>query len=192
VSSLDAYEHYQLNSAWTWEQQALVRARFVAGDAKIGAEFDGIRQRALARLRQEDELRREVREMREKMRDNLASKDPAVFDLKQSPGGIADIEFIVQFGTLANAHRHPQLLRWTDVVRLLESLASIGFLVGDEASSLKGAYCRFREAVHQAALLEIPPMASASELEPERAVVLNAWRRVMGAFSLTPHSLSGD
>ena len=179
VSSLDAYDHYQLNSAWTWEQQALVRARFVAGDPRIGAAFDTIRKRALGRPRLAHDLRREVREMREKMRENLASKEADVFDLKQSPGGIADIEFIVQFGTLANAHQHPQLLRWTDVVRLLETLESIGFLVGDEAKSLKSAYCQFREHVHQAALLEAPPLVSISEFELQRKLVLAAWRRIM-------------
>jgi glutamate-ammonia-ligase adenylyltransferase len=179
VSSLDAYRRYQLDSAWTWELQALVRARCVAGDPAIGEAFGGIRREALGREREPGTLRAEVAEMRKKMRDNLACRDPGRFDLKQGEGGIADIEFIVQFGTLACSHRHPQLLRWTDVVRLLETLATIGFLAGDQAASLKRAYCLFREHAHRAALLDAPALVAASDLEPERAAVRTAWRRIM-------------
>ncbi|NJD05928.1 MAG: bifunctional [glutamate--ammonia ligase]-adenylyl-L-tyrosine phosphorylase/[glutamate--ammonia-ligase] adenylyltransferase [Methylococcaceae bacterium] len=179
VSSLDAYRRYQMESAWTWEQQALVRARFVAGDPAIGERFGAIRREALGRERELAALRTDVAEMRQKMRDNLACKDPGRFDLKQGEGGIADIEFIVQFGTLACSHRHPQLLRWTDVVRLLETLATIGFLAGDEAASLKRAYCLFREQAHRAALLDAPALIAATELEPERAAVRAAWHRIM-------------
>jgi len=179
VSSVEGYRRYQTDSAWTWEHQALVRARFVAGDAAVGALFGEVRGQALGRERDRETLRGEVAEMRRKMRDNLVCKDPDRFDLKQGEGGIADIEFIVQFGTLACSHRHPQLLRWTHVVRLLETLHAIGFLAGDEAAALKSAYCLFREHAHRAALLDAPALVAATDLEPERAAVRAAWRRIM-------------
>ena len=179
VSSADAYEAYQLNNAWTWEQQALVRARFVAGDAAVGRRFAEVRRRSLGRAREPDALRAEVREMREKMRVNLAVKDPQVFDLKQGHGGIADIEFIVQFGVLSGAHEHETLLQWTDVVRLLESLRETGFLSPEDAGVLKQAYCLYRERTHRAALLETPAVVPVAEYKELRSRVQAIWRNVM-------------
>jgi glutamate-ammonia-ligase adenylyltransferase len=179
VSSLDAYEAYQLNNAWTWEQQALVRARFVAGDPDVAGRFGEIRRRSLARVREPDVLRAEVREMREKMRANLAIKDPGFFDLKQGHGGIADIEFIVQFGVLSGAHVHERLLQWTDVVRLLESLRDTGFVSPEEAGVLKQAYCLYRERTHRAALLETSAVVPFAEYTELRSRVQAIWRNVM-------------
>ncbi|HEY5719920.1 MAG TPA: bifunctional [glutamate--ammonia ligase]-adenylyl-L-tyrosine phosphorylase/[glutamate--ammonia-ligase] adenylyltransferase, partial [Gammaproteobacteria bacterium] len=110
VSSLEAFARYQHQEAWTWERQALVRARPVAGSAAVAGRFEAIRREVLGQPRERAQLRREVREMREKMRSQLGTSDPAEFDLKQDPGGIADIEFMVQYGTLAWASEHPALL----------------------------------------------------------------------------------
>ncbi|QSA98974.1 bifunctional [glutamate--ammonia ligase]-adenylyl-L-tyrosine phosphorylase/[glutamate--ammonia-ligase] adenylyltransferase [Methylococcus sp. EFPC2] len=177
VSSLAAYQHYQLHESWTWEQQALVRARFIAGDPAVGERFLAIRRQSLARPREIGTLRREVREMREKMRINLEHKDSALFDLKQGAGGIADIEFLVQFGVLSGASEHPDALtRWTDVVRLLESLRDSGFLSADDAALLKQAYCRYRELGHRAALLDQSALAPPAEFADLRDRVLSIWR----------------
>jgi len=175
VSSLEAYESYQLNDAWTWELQALTRARFVAGDPEIGAAFEAIRARALGRPRDLVVLRDEVRNMREKMRENLAVKVPGVFDLKQGPGGIADIEFIVQFKVLSGAHDYSQLLRWTDVVRSLDTLSECACLDAADAQALRAAYIAYRESTHRAALLEEPAVVPESEYTDLRDRVLAIW-----------------
>jgi glutamate-ammonia-ligase adenylyltransferase len=179
VSSLEAYDTYQMNSAWTWEQQALVKARFVAGDPKIGEAFRAIRDKSLRRPRDSEILRTEVLDMREKMRASLAAKDPELFDLKQGSGGIVDIEFIVQFGILSGAHGCPELTEWTDVVRQLASLANAGFLGEDDAGFLKQVYCLFRERTHRAALQEIPALAPADEYRDLRSRVRQIWRNAL-------------
>jgi len=186
VSSLDAYETYQMESAWTWEQQALVRARFVAGDPQVAEGFAGIRKLSLGRLREMEVLRGEVREMRDKMRENLETKTPGLFDLKQARGGIADIEFIVQFGVLSGAHDHDSLLQWPDVVRLLESLRDTGFLTAEDAALLKQAYCLYRERTHRAALLEQPALAPEAEFSAIRSRVQAIWHEKMECPSPSP------
>ncbi|MFZ3186679.1 MAG: bifunctional [glutamate--ammonia ligase]-adenylyl-L-tyrosine phosphorylase/[glutamate--ammonia-ligase] adenylyltransferase, partial [Pseudomonas sp.] len=129
VSSLGAFARYQEGEAWTWEHQALVRARVLVGCPRVGAGFEAIRAQVLGRKRDLDQLRLEVSEMRAKMRDNLGSKETAAgtaanafeatarFDLKQDAGGIVDIEFMVQYAALAWSREHPQLLRYTDNIR---------------------------------------------------------------------------
>lgn len=181
VTSLSAFETYQMDSAWTWEQQALVRARCVAGDAALAQKFKDVRAKSLSRGRDRATLQKEVRDMREKMRNNLASKDKAVFDLKQGLGGIADIEFIVQFGVLAYAAEHPALLEWTDNVRLLERLSDAGFLSREDAEFLKQAYVGFRAHVHRAALQEQEALIPAEALAETRARVQAIWHNAMEA-----------
>ncbi len=114
--------------------------------------------------------------MRDKMRANLEQKVPGFFDLKQALGGIADIEFIVQLGVLSGAHDHDSLLRWPDVVRLLESLREVGFLEADEAALLRKAYCLYREMTHRAALLEQPALAPEAEFSDIRSCVQSIWQ----------------
>ncbi|CAK0746817.1 Glutamine synthetase adenylyl-L-tyrosine phosphorylase / Glutamine synthetase adenylyl transferase [Gammaproteobacteria bacterium] len=153
VTTLDAYRHYQCSEAWTWEQQALVRARPIAGDTIIGEAFQEIRRDVLCRERDPEVLRRDVQEMREKMRASLASKNPSFcFDLKQDRGGIADIEFLVQYAVLRHAFFFPEIIQWTDNLRQIEALESHGLI--PEASLLKTCYHRLRRAVHHAALQE--------------------------------------
>ena len=180
VSSLESFATYQMQEAWTWEQQALVKARFVAGDPAVGEKFAAIRQQSLCRERDTATLRHEVRDMREKMREALGAKEPGVFDLKQDTGGIVDIEFLVQFGVLSRAHAHPELTVWTDVVRLLESLTTSGYLGPDDAAFLKQAYCGYRDRVHRTALQEIPPRLPDAEFQDSRARVRRIWRDIMG------------
>lgn len=179
VSSLEAYEAYQMHAAWTWEQQALVRARFIAGDEAVGARFRLIRENALTRPRDIRVLREEVRAMREKMREQLGVKQDDAFDLKQGYGGIADIEFIVQFGVLAHSHDHPGLARWTDVIRLLECLRDLGFLSGQDAELLRLAYCRYREQLHRCALQELPALVSRDRTDALRKGVQAIWHSVV-------------
>lgn len=119
VSTIEAFADYQRNEAWTWEHQALVRARIVYGSPKLHQQFDAIRQQILCRHREDPQLQQEVREMREKMRNHLGSKQRDIFDIKADAGGITDIEFIAQYLVLRYAASEPRLTRWSDNVRIL-------------------------------------------------------------------------
>ena len=179
VSSLAGFEKYQLENAWTWEHQALVRARAVTGDEGVKARFDAVRRRVLQRPRDPEVLRREVVEMREKMRAHLDRSDEDRFDLKQGRGGITDIEFMVQYAVLRWAASHPALTGWSDNIRLLDSLAAEGLLAGDAAEGLILAYQRLRHAYHRCTLQEQPALVAQEELPEERAVVERQWREWM-------------
>ena len=176
VCSLEAFDRYQMEQAWIWEQQALVRARFVAGDSSIAFQFEKLRKKSLCRERNEDLLRNEVKQMRLKMRDNLEIKSKNCFDIKQASGGIADIEFIVQFGVLLNAHRYPSLTQFTDVVRLLDCLHETEFLTVDECQILREAYCLYREQTHRSSLLEQSAVAPVNDFLIIRNKVQDIWR----------------
>jgi len=152
VTHINAYEDYLKNQAWTWELQALVRGRFIAGDPQLKVQYEAIRRRILSLPRDTENLKKEVREMREKMREALAAKDKDKFDLKQSKGGIADIEFIVQFGVLDQAAKNVALTTYTDNVRLLEGLQQQGFISKADEQILKNAYCAYRDFGHKLVL----------------------------------------
>ena len=184
VSSLEAYRNYQENNAWTWEHQALVRARVVAGDAELGRRIDEIRLAVLGRTRDITHLQSEVRDMREKMRDHLLpaeckGDDATMFHLKHSPGGIVDIEFMVQYAVLAHTHEHPDVARFTDNIRLLESLAKIDAIGYDDSQFLCDTYRTLRTAGHALALQE---QKSVLPIEPYRESsqrVVAIWRRLL-------------
>jgi glutamate-ammonia-ligase adenylyltransferase len=180
VSSLRAFEGYQLGDAWTWEHQALLRARAIAGDPDVAARFDAIRRAVLSRPRDPIALRDDVRAMREKMRASLDRSGKGRFDVKQGPGGVADIEFMVQYSVLRWAHQHPDLLDWTDNVRQLATLGRHRLLDGDAAERLADAYRAFRAVIHRNALQELPALAPDDQLADERAMVRDLWRTLMG------------
>jgi glutamate-ammonia-ligase adenylyltransferase len=146
--------HYQHNDAWTWEHQALVRARFVAGDHKLTSIFSDIRKTILTQPRDIKELALQVAEMREKMREHLSISKQDGFDIKQDHGGIADIEFMVQFWVLAFAEKHPELTKWSDNIRIMESLSACGILSNETVYLLSEAYLAYRNTSHNLALQE--------------------------------------
>ena len=184
VTPINAFENYQKDKAWIWEHQALVRARFVAGDPAVADKFNAIRATVLQKPRLATELCQEVITMREKMRLSLIRGNANEFDLKQGHGGITDIEFLVQYGVLLLANRDPQLTHYTDNVRLLEALSSSDFISTEEAKQLTEAYYKFRNRGHQAALQERQPVVDATEAEcfkAERERVEATWSaRVKG------------
>lgn len=180
VSSVGAFADYQETQAWTWEHQALVRARAVAGDAELARRFDTIRRGVLSRTRDMATLRTDVCGMREKMRTSLIEKKTPGFDLKQSPGGIVDIEFLVQFGVLAHAAHHPALLQYTDNIRLLEEFSKAKLLPAAETALLCDAYRRLRALQHRLALQGQAAVVSNNELTAERACVMIAWNAWLG------------
>ncbi len=179
VSSLSAFEKYQREDAWTWEHQALVRSRVVAGDAELAAAYELVRKNTLQQKRDTQSLSTEVQEMREKMRKHLdKTKKDGKFSLKQGRGGIVDIEFMVQFAVLAWSHDHPQLVRWSDTIRILESLAQCGLFSEQDALRLIDAYKRFRSAGHRAQLHNQLAEIALSEFVEEREIVAKHWREL--------------
>ncbi len=152
MTGIDAFERYQQSDAWTWEHQALLRARAVAGDANLCAAFEAVRRRTLSSAVRREALRADVLEMRLRMRKELSRSGPGEFDIKQDAGGIGDIEFLVQYWVLAGAAAHPELLTYTDNIRQLEGLAAVGAI--DEATAvwLKEAYIGYRTVLHHLSL----------------------------------------
>lgn len=140
VSSLGSYDDYQRERAWTWEHQALVRARAVAGDASLVAEFERVRAAALGRLREADSLRDDIVSMRQRMRAELDRSRDGVFDLKQGEGGLVDLEFLVQYLVLREAHAMPALLLPRATPALLDALCGAGMLADDTCSGLREAH----------------------------------------------------
>ncbi|MHA6128116.1 bifunctional [glutamate--ammonia ligase]-adenylyl-L-tyrosine phosphorylase/[glutamate--ammonia-ligase] adenylyltransferase [Pseudomonas fluorescens group sp. PF-1] len=190
VSSLGAFARYQENEAWTWEHQALVRARVLVGSEDVGRAFEQVRASILGKARDLPTLRQEVSEMRAKMRDNLGSKSTAAgtganafeatapFDLKQDAGGIVDIEFMVQYAALAWSETHPPLLRWTDNIRILEELEHEGLMPAEDASLLREAYKAYRSAAHRQALQKDPGVIPGDQFADERRQVMRIWREL--------------
>jgi len=179
VSSLDAFAHYQAEKAWTWEHQALIRARAVAGGAEVVGRFGEIRRAVLCRERDPEVLRRDVREMRERMRAQLDKTRPGSFDLKQGTGGIADIEFMVQYAVLRWAHEYPDLTEWTDNIRLLDALMRHRVIERAAAGRLADAYRAFRAVYHRQTLQELPGLITDEELAEQRRWVRSAWSELM-------------
>ncbi len=180
VTSTDAYERYQDENAWTWEHQALLRARPVAGSPGVAKEFTRIRSETLKRRVRRDSLGQDVREMRERIRKEHDQSDSGVFHLKQGSGGIGDIEFIVQYLVLHHAGREPSVFHFTDNIRQLEALAKAGCIADDSAAELQDIYRRFRQQLHRMALNGQPPTVGAKEFSTERNVVMRAWDAYLG------------
>ncbi|ADV26280.1 (Glutamate--ammonia-ligase) adenylyltransferase [Pseudoxanthomonas suwonensis 11-1] len=175
VSSLASYSEYQLHRAWTWEHQALVRARMVAGDASLGADFGQVRRETLARPRDAAALAADVASMRRRMRAELDRSDAARFDLKQGAGGLVDLEFLVQYLVLREAAGCAALLEPRDTPRLLATLASEGVLDTDMVESLRQAHSALVEAGLGCTLDRRPRLVASDEaLDAQRARVTAA------------------
>ena len=148
VNSLEAFRDYQLQKAWAWEHQALTRARFCAGDAAIGARFEAIRIEILRQRRDPGKLREEVLSMRQRMLDNHASKSEEVFDIKHDPGGLIDVEFIVQYLVLRYAHEHERLCGNLGNIALLGIAADLGLIPPLLSDPVRDAYREYRRMQH--------------------------------------------
>ena len=175
VQHVEAFRDYVIREAWTWEHQALIKARPVSGDRLLTARFAAIRGEVLSRKRPHDRLRAEVLEMRERMRREHAQPQPDLFDLKQDPGGIVDIEFLVQYLTLRHAHRVPELAVWTDNVRLIQALIASTVLDEYSAHVLNHAYLIYRAAAHQLSLQEKPARVPVEKFERLQERIRQIW-----------------
>ncbi|MCP5158441.1 MAG: bifunctional [glutamate--ammonia ligase]-adenylyl-L-tyrosine phosphorylase/[glutamate--ammonia-ligase] adenylyltransferase [Gammaproteobacteria bacterium] len=179
VSSFEAFAEYQRNQAWTWEHQALLRTRVVAGPAALAERFQTLRRAILQSEREPAQLRQEVRDMRERMRVELDTSTDGSFDLKQGRGGIADIEFMVQYEVLANASRCPELLAFTDNIRQIDGLEHFGILSVADAARMRHAYRGLRRRIHLLKLQEQPARIAMDEAWETHESVTRIWRRLM-------------
>lgn len=180
ASSMDAFRRYQRESAWSWEHQALTRARFCAGEATTGAAFEEERQSILRQPRDIDNLAAEVRAMRQTMLDGHPNRSE-LFDIKHDHGGMVDIEFIVQFLVLAHAHQHVELARNDGNIALLGYAAKLGLIDAKLAAQAQEAYRVFRRRQHALRLkgegyARVPRKEVAMHIE----ATLSLWDAVLG------------
>jgi len=179
ITSVEAFEDYQQKEAWTWEHQALLHARAVCGDPMLRERFNAIRAHVLEKCVRRDTLRDEVQRMRVRMRTELSSARTGEFDLKQDPGGIADIEFLAQYWALAWAEKYPPVAWFADTIRELESVASAALVPQETIDVLTGAYRKYRECSHHRTIAGLPAVLPEGEFAGERAAVSAIWRSTM-------------
>ncbi len=181
VSHIESFNNYQMESAWTWEHQALIRARAIGGDRRLASRFEEIRKTVLSRSRDPKTLKADVNKMRKRMRNEHLKPESGVFDLKQDYGGIVDIEFLVQYLVLLKAVPYPQLLEWTDNVRLLQELAQTDVIDENTAYLMRKAYLIYRAAAHRLDLQEKPAKVSTDRFSALREHIQTVWARYMGS-----------
>ena len=177
VTAISWFFEYQNTEAWTWEHQALVRARCVAGDVNLTQKFVDIRRQILVKSRDQNKLAIEVSEMRAKMRENLNKSTQQQFDLKQGKGGITDIEFMVQFAVLAWSGMESKLLKYTDNIRILEALSVAGKLSDDDSRMLADAYRFYRGLANRCVLQEMRAVVPVDDVGDYPMQVQAVWQR---------------
>ena len=180
VTGISAFADYQRHDAWVWEHQALVRARPVCGDQMLAERIAHIRRQVLASRRNQKALAEEVANMRAKMRSKLDKSTPQLFDLKQGKGGMADIEFLVQYAVLAWSGEFAQLLNYTDNIRLLAALKLTGKLNDQDSDMLAGAYRFYRNKANHCVLQEIPAVVPIADVAIYWRQVQVIWQRWLG------------
>jgi glutamate-ammonia-ligase adenylyltransferase len=180
ITNVRAFAEYQQREAWTWEHQALLHARAVAGSAELRAEFERIRLDTLMHHVRRETLREEVRGMRERMRRELSKSKQGELDLKQDAGGIADIEFLAQYWALYWARQHPPVVMFSDTIRQLESVASADLVSQADVDRLTHAYRAFRARLHHLALEGRAATLPDTEFTAERQAVTRIWDATMG------------
>jgi len=175
VSSSEAFERYQEENAWTWEHQALLRARAVAGDATIGREFERIRTETLTDRVRREQLRDDVISMRKRMRKELDNSNATVFDLKHGSGGIGDIEFLVQYLVLKEARSFPDVIVYSDNIRQLDALVATGLLDQEAGQQLQDVYRSYRLHLHHLVLDGKKALCGSEIFRAERNIVESIW-----------------
>jgi len=189
ITSFDAYANYQQqrgsNTAWTWEHQAMTRARFVLGDDALKQRFDAIRKAVIAAPRHAEALKTEIVSMRNKVSAAHPVKGEQ-FDVKQSPGGMIDVEFVMQYLVLSNAAQHPELIDNAGNIALLERAEVLGLLPAGVGHAAASAYREMRRVQHRARLNEEPTHVFMPELQAQRDAVLVLWQTVFGDIQSTP------
>ena len=185
VSSIEAFDDYQRNHAWTWEHQALTRARFSCGDRTVGDKFAAIRAAVLRQRRDPEKLRADVLEMRRKMHDGHPNTS-ALFDIKHDAGGLVDLEFAVQYLILVHAHGHPELAANRGNIALLDIASGLELVPSGIATAAADAYRELRRRQHEVKLqgadhARLPAERLAKAIE----AVKTLWRTVFGVAADT-------
>jgi glutamate-ammonia-ligase adenylyltransferase len=188
VTSFDAYANYQQqrgsNTAWTWEHQAMTRARFVLGDEALRQRFDAIRQAVITAPRDTPKLKDEIITMCNRVRAAHPVKGlhpEEIFDVKHSHGGMIDAEFIVQYLVLSESAQHPELIGNVGNIALLERAEKAGLLPGGVGHASADAYRELRRLQHHARLNEEAPQVASSSIAPQRAAILALWEAIFVA-----------
>ncbi len=177
VTGFRAFSDYQNNKAWMWEHQALVRARALCGDSNLAAGFQGLRDRLLRKKRDRDALTGEISRMRCRITEQALKKENRAFDLKRHPGGLVDIEFLVQMTVLLNANRYPELTAHTNALDLLAIFRQKKLMETEEVMILEKAYKTFMAAINRLLLDQRPPVSDDSHFKELRGKVLKIWEK---------------
>ena len=183
VTSFQAYTNYQQqrgsNTAWTWEHQAMTRARFVLGGVALAGRFDAVREDVITALRDGDSLAREIVAMRGKVRQAHPVRG-TMFDVKHSPGGMVDVEFVMQYLVLLHSRTHPELRANTGNINLLSRAEAAGLLAPGMGEAAALAYRELRQIQHRARLDEAPTQVDASAVQVSADAVRALWQHVLG------------
>jgi glutamate-ammonia-ligase adenylyltransferase len=180
VTSLTALDNYQKVDAWTWEHQALLRARAVAGSPTVSDAFEKLRVHVLINYVRRDTLREEVIKMRSRMRGELNKSNAEQFDIKQGEGGLIDIEFLVQYLVLLDAPAYPQLLEYSDNIRQLDALRDTAILDAADTQGLADAYRAYRLRMHLLSLAGESRLAGSDEFVAARVLANSLWQQYLG------------
>jgi len=175
ITQIEAFAAYQRSEAWTWEHQALLHARAVAGNPGLQTVFEAVRTEIVTGHVRRESLREDVRQMRERMRRELSKSKAGEFDLKQDRGGIADIEFLAQYWALRWAGEYPPIVMFSDTIRQLESVASAALVPQSDVDLLVAAYRAYRTRGHRRSLQDAPAVVPDSEFMLEREQVTAIW-----------------
>jgi glutamate-ammonia-ligase adenylyltransferase len=183
VTSFDSFADYQLqrgsNTAWTWEHQAMTRARFVLGSVELKERFEAVRQSVITSPRDVSALKTEVATMRRRVAQAHPVK-PGLFDVKHSPGGMVDAEFAVQTLVLAYAAQHPALLDNVGNIALLQRAEAVGLLAPGSGAAAADAYRELRRVQHKARLDEAPTQVGLDGLQAQQGAIVRVWAEVFG------------
>ncbi len=180
VTSMKAFREYQLNHAWTWEHQALVRARVVVGDDKLVDAFEAVRREVLSQQRDQAALCADIVDMRRRMVEANCISDADNVDIKLDHGGIVDIEFLLQFQVLRHAAGHPEILEPRDTLALGAALAEAGAMDADDVRRLGEIYRVYLRRSLDLKLMDRPVLVPREELVAEREFVTHLWRNTFG------------
>ena len=174
ISSMEAFLNYQQHHAWTWEHQAITRARCVHGSKALKSEFAHIRQQIICIPKEPLKLKKSITDMRYKMRQNRHIPQ-GEFDLKHSVGAMIDIEFLAQYFALAYSHKHPAICFFTDSIRIIQTVESINLITLDTAESLIDAYCYYRHLCFQCYVDSKPELINQSIALPYADQIMKIW-----------------
>jgi glutamate-ammonia-ligase adenylyltransferase len=183
ITTFEAYANYQQqrgsNTAWTWEHQAMTRARFVLGSDALRQRFDAVREAVICSPRDPASLQQEISAMRDKVRQAHPVHGEQ-FDVKHSIGGMVDAEFAMQYLVLSQAARHPELVANVGNIALMRAAETAGLLPTGVGTAAGDAYRELRRLQHRARLDEAPTQVEAQSVARERAAVLALWAAVFG------------